>query len=225
MGTTPVNFTAKSIKDAQSKLNDLVDEGIYNFSRVGVMPETVHNVRINSDGSKDDRPETVYRFVGLAEAVEPNELKEFKEWKSRSDELKSERDAMNRKLNLLNGKAFGPLSIFLLVLGLITGTLGILALVGVLPIPSEQIGISIALSVVGVLAITGSILVSIFRDKKIKLIQKDRGDIENENNALLAKENKLFSDEPIWHAGAQFKISNNLVYNNNSKFDFDNIKK
>ena len=221
MNKKPINFTAKDLKDAQRKLNDLVDEGMANFKDIGVNPEAVTTVSYSSDGTKREEKETVYRFIGLGEVVDEEQINELKEWTSRRETLKKERDELNRKLTYLNGKPFGPLSILLLCVGLFCGILGILTVAKVLPIPEEQNVIPIILIIVAVLAIAGCVLATVLRTKKIKGMQANRVEIEDADKALKDKENNFENDEPLWHKNAIFRIENDTLVNNDTTFKLE----
>lgn len=219
MSQTPVNFTAKNAKDACEKLNELVDRGIFGFEHIGIMTEYVKTVTKNSDGTTSEKREPVWRFMGLAESANEQEMSDLIQWKAKRDELKPQLEESERRFKLLNGKAFGPLSVFLLIAGLICGVLGVLALAKVLPIPPEQIGISIGLTIGGVVCIGGAVLAAVLRGKKIKGMQGDRASIEETYSKLKEKEMELKGEEPTWHAEAIFQYKDKMVYNAHRTFE------
>lgn len=222
MAELPINFTAKSMSDAKKQLNKLVDEGVYDFSHVNFVSEQVHNVTVKSDDTKEDHPETVYRFFGVAKAVEGKELDEFSDWKTKDKVLKDERYDLNKKLKYLNGHTFNALCVALLILSLICTALGLLILFGVLPVPEEQKPLFIMFDVAGILALALCIFTAIWRASKKKKLELERSEIEAHDAQLKEKEAKLDGEEPTWHAEATFKLSNEHLYNSNTSFDIKN---
>ena len=219
MSQKPVNFTGKNPKDICKQLNELVDQGIYGFERTNILTEYVTTVTKNSDGSSSEKKEPVWRIFGLAESCTELEMNDFYGWKQKNDVAKKEREELDRSLKLLNGKAFGPLSIFLAIVGMICATLGILTVSKVLPLPEEQIFIAIILIVVGLLSICGCVLATVLRSKKIKGLQSQRSSLEEKDAQLKERELELKGEEPTWHAEAIFQYKDKLVWNAHRTFE------
>ena len=212
MEKKPLVMVAKDAKDAAKKLNEYVEKGGYNFD-FGIIHETVHNVTVHSDGSKEDKKEIVYRFTGFVDTYVGDELDSLHAVRDDLKNVKKERAEMNRTLNVMNKSAFAPISILLLGIAVVTLVLGILTLAKVLPLPPEQIGISIALTIVGVLALAGSIVLAVFRSKKKKALLEKKEEILKQDQELKEKEANIDSRVPQWYKNALWSAEGNVVKN------------
>lgn len=212
MEKKPIVMVVKDANDAAKKLNELVEKGYYSFD-FGISEEYSITVSKHSDGSTSETKEKRYRFTGMAEAYTGEELDSLNAVRDDMRHLKSERDEMNRTLNVLNKPAFAPLSILLLGVGIITLLLGVLTLVGVLPLPAGQIPIAVVLTVVGVLALGGSFAAFFLRRKKKIELTAKKDEILKSDEELKAKEKELDSRVPQWYKDAMWKAEGNTFYN------------
>lgn len=224
MTKKPINVVVKGAKEAVKRLNEQVEEGCCDFSHIGVNPETVTTVSRSSDGNTTKTTETVYRLVGLADAVDGEELEEFNAWKAKHDPLKKKRTDLNYTLALLNGKPMNKLSIFMFIVSVVFLAFGLLTLFKVLPLPESQIGIAIGLVIAGALLDAGAILVIVLRAKKIKKLNERRDEIEKEDASLKAEEDALKSEEPSWYGRALFTYKGTLVSNSQVQWDLKTKK-
>ena len=135
------------------------------------------------------------------------------------EKVKHERADMNRTLNVMNKSPFAPISIFLLAIAIVTLTLGILTLAKVLPIPSGQLGIAIALTVVGVLASAGSILLAVFRNKKKQALLEKKDEIIKKDQDLQAKEKEIDNRVPQWYKDALWSSEGNFIKNASQRIE------
>ena len=126
---------------------------------------------------------------------------------------------MNRTLNVMNKSAFAPISIFLLIVAVITLVLGILTLAKVLPLPAGQIPIAIVLVVVGVLALAGSIVLAIFRSKKKKALLERKDEILKQDEELKEKERNIDSRTPEWYKDALWSAEGNVFKNKSQRHE------
>ena len=212
MEKKPLVMVAKDAKDAAKKLNEYVEKGGYNFD-FGIIHEYVHHVTVKSDGSKDEQKELVFRFTGFVDTYMGDELDSLNAVREDMKNVKKERAEMNRTLNVMNKSAFAPISILLLCVAIVTLTLGILTLAKVLPLPPEQIGISIALTIVGVLALAGSIVLAVFRSKKKKALLEKKDEILKQDQELQAKEKDIDNRVPQWYKNALWSAEGNVIKN------------
>ena len=212
MEKKPLVMVAKDAKDAAKKLNEYVEQGAFSFD-FGINKEYVITVGKNSDGSKSETKETVFRFTGFMDTYVGDELNSLKEVREDLENVKNERAEMNRTLNIMNKSAFAPISILLLIVAVITLVLGVLTLAKVLPLPAEQIGIAIALTIVGVFALAGSILLAVFRSKKKKALLDKKDEILKQDEDLKAKENEINARVPKWYKDALWIAEGNVVKN------------
>lgn len=218
MEKKPLVMVAKDSVDAAKKLNEYVEKGGFKFD-MGMSTEYAITVTKNSDGTKSETKEKRFRFTGFVHTYVGKELDSLNLVRADMQKLKKEREEMNRTLNLLNKSAFAPISIFLLIVGIITFAFGFLTLIKVLPLPPEQIGIAVVLTIVGVLALTGSILLAVFRSKKKKALQARRGEIERNDQNLQAREAELDSRVPQWYKDALWRAEGNYIRNATQKFE------
>ena len=212
MEKKPLVMVAKDSYDAAKKLNEYVEKGGFKFD-FGISTEYAITVTKNSDGTKNETKEKRFRFTGFVDTYVGKELDSLNLVRADMQKLKKEREEMNRTLNVLNKSAFAPISIFLLIVGILTFAFGFLTLIKVLPLPPEQIGIAVVLTIVGVLALAGSILLAIFRSKKKKALQARRGEIERNDQNLQAREAELDSRVPQWYKDALWSAEGKVIKN------------
>ena len=212
MEKKPVNFVVHKAEEAAKRLNEIVEKGGYKFD-IGINPEYVTTVTKNSDGSTTSEKERVYRIIGFVDTYVGEELNSLNAVKEEIKSTKKEREEMNRTLNIMNKSAFAPISIFLLCVAVITLVLGILTLAKVLPLPAGQLPIAIVLTVVGVLALGGSIALFILRkNKKAKLLE-NKDEILSKDEELKERERNLDSRTPQWYKDALWTASGNTFKN------------
>ena len=216
MEKKPLTMVAKDARDAAKKLNEYVEKGGFNFD-FGISEEYSITVTKNSDGSTKEEKEKRYRFTGFVDTYMGDELKPLLDVREELENVKEERAEMNRTLNVMNKSAFAPISILLLGIAVFTLVFGILTLAGILPLPPEQIGIAIALVIVGALALIGSILLFIFRLKKKKALLAKKDEILAQDQELQNKENEINKRVPQWYKDALWTAEGNTIKNVNQK--------
>ena len=212
MEKKPLTMVAKDARDAAKKLNEYVEKGGFNFD-FGISEEYSITVTKNSDGSTKEEKEKRYRFTGFVDTYMGDELKPLLDVRQDLENVKKEREEMNRALNVMNKSAFAPISILLLGIAVFTLVFGILTLAGILPLPPEQIGIAIALVIVGALALTGSILLFIFRLKKKKALLDKKDEILAQDQELQNKEKEIDKRVPTWYKEALWSVEGNTIKN------------
>ena len=212
MEKKPLTMVAKDANDAAKKLNEYVEKGGFNFD-FGISEEYSITVTKNSDGSTKEEKEKRYRFTGFVDTYMGDELKPLLDVREDLENVKKERAEMNRTLNVMNKSAFAPISILLLGVAVFTLIFGILTLAGILPLPPEQIGISIALVIVGSLSLVGSILLFIFRLKKKKALLEKKDEILAQDQALQNKEKEIDERVPTWYKEALWTAEGNTIKN------------
>lgn len=218
MEKKPLNIVVKDAKEAAKRLNEVVENGGFNFD-FGINNEYVTTVSKNSDGSTTESKETVYRLIGFVDTYMGEELFELNSIKDEIKTIKSEREEMNRTLNVMNKSAFAPISILLLGVAVFTLVFGILTLVNVLPLPEEQKFISIILVIVGALALAGSITLFILRrNKKAKLLA-NKDEILKQDDDLKNKEKDLDNKTPQWYKDALWSAEGNVFKNASQRFE------
>ena len=212
MEKKPLTMVAKDARDAAKKLNEYVEQGAYSFD-FGISNEYVITVGKNSDGTKSEEKEKRFRFTGFVDTYADNELDSLKAVREDLENVKKEREEMNRTLKIMNKSAFAPISIFLLCVAIITLTFGILTLASILPLPKEQIGIAIALTIIGALALAGSIVLAIFRGKKKKALLEKKDEILSQDQELQNKEKEIDKRVPRWYKDALWTAEGNIIKN------------
>lgn len=212
MEKKPVNFVIRTAEQAAKELNKIVENGGSEFD-FGINPEYVITVTKNSDGSTKEEKERVYRIIGFVNMMVGPELDSLNAVKDEMKAAKKEREEMNRTLNVMNKSAFAPISIFLLIVAVITLALGILTLAKVLPLPAGQIPIAIVLTVVGVLALAGSIVLAVLRSNKKKALLERKDEILKQDQDLKDKENNIDSRTPEWYKNALWTYEGNTFKN------------
>ena len=186
MEKKPVNFVVHNAQEAAKELNAIVEKGGSEFD-IGINPEYVITVTKNSDGTTKEEKERVYRIIGFVNMMVGPELDSLNAVKEEMKTTKKEREEMNRTLNVMNKSAFAPISILLLAVAIITLALGILTLANVLPLPAGQTPIAVVLTVVGVLALAGSIVLAVLRSKKKKSLLERKDEILKQDEELNEK--------------------------------------
>lgn len=212
MEKKPVNFVVHKAEEAAKRLNEIVDKGGYKFD-IGINPEYVTTVTKNSDGTTSKEKERVYRIIGFVDTYVGEELDSLNAVKEEIKSTKKEREEMNRTLNIMNKSAFAPISILLLAVAIIALTLGILTLAKVLPLPAGQIPIAIVLTVVGVLALAGSIVLAVLRSNKKKALLEKKDEILKQDEDLKEKERNIDSRTPQWYKDALWTASGKTFRN------------
>lgn len=218
MEKKPINFVIRNAEGAVKELNAIVEKGGSEFD-FGINPEYVITVTKNSDGTTKEEKERVYRIVGFVNMMVGPELDSLNQVKEEIKTSKKEREEMNRTLNVMNKSAFAPISIFLLIVAVITLVLGILTLAKVLPLPAGQIPIAIVLVVVGVLALAGSIVLAIFRSKKKKALLERKDEILKQDEELKEKERNIDSRTPEWYKDALWTAEGNVFKNKSQRHE------
>ena len=216
MEKKPVNFVVHNAQEAAKELNAIVEKGGYNFD-FGINNEYVTTVTKNSDGTTSKEKERVYRIIGFVDTYVGEELDSLNAVKKEMKATKKEREEMNRTLNVMNKSAFAPISILLLAVAIITLTLGILTLAKVLPLPAGQIPIAIVLTVVGVLALAGSIVLAVLRSNKKKALLEKKDEILKQDEDLKEKERNIDSRTPQWYKDALWTASGDTFQNKSQK--------
>ena len=217
MEKKPLTMVAKDARDAAKKLNEYVEQGAFEFD-FGISEEYSITVTKNSDGTTKEEKEKRYRFTGFMSMQTGAELEELNQVRDDLREVKKERAEMDRTLNLMNKSAFAPISILLLCVAIFTLTFGVLTLAKVLPLPAEQTFIAVILTIVGVLALAGSILLAIFRGKKKKALLKKKDEIVKQDQDLREKEREINSRTPRWYKDALWTAEGNMIRNASQRF-------
>ena len=212
MEKKPLTMVAKDAKDAAKKLNEYVEKGAYEFD-FGISHEYSITVSKNSDGTKSETKELRFRFTGFMNMYQGEELEPLKQVREDLREVQKERAEMNRTLNVMNKSPFAPISILLLAIAIFTLTFGILTVAKILPLPASQIGIAIALIIVGVLALAGSILLAVFRNKKKQALLARKGEIIEQDQNLKDKEREIDARVPQWYKDALWTAQGNDIKN------------
>ena len=212
MEKKPVNFVVKSAREAERELNAIVEKGGAEFD-IGINPEYVITVTKKSDGTTEKEKERVYRFIGFVNMMVGPELDSLNAVKEEMKATKKEREEMNRTLNVMNKSAFAPISILLLCVAIFTLVFGILTLAKVLPLPAGQLPIAVVLTVVGVLALAGSIVLAVLRSNKKKALLERKDEILKQDQELKEKESSVNNRTPQWYKDALWKAEGNVVKN------------
>ena len=212
MEKKPINFVVKSAREAEKELNAIVEKGGSEFD-FGINPEYVTTVTKKSDGTTETEKERVYRIIGFVNMVTGPELDALNNVKDEMKAVKKEREEMNRTLNVMNKSAFAPISIFLLAVAVFTLVFGILTLAKVLPLPAGQLPIAIVLTVVGVLALAGSIVLAVLRSNKKKALLERKEEILKQDQDLKEKESSVSNRTPQWYKDALWTSEGNTFKN------------
>ena len=212
MEKKPLVMVAKDARDAAKKLNEYVEKGGFNFD-FGISEEYIITVSKNSDGSKKEEKEKRFRFTGFVDTYVGHELDSLNLVREDLKNIKKERAEMNRTLNIMNKSPFAPISIFLLIIAVILLAFGILTLAKILPLPASQIGIAIALVIIGSLALAGSILLAVLRGKKKKALLARQEEILRQDQDLANRESEIDKRVPQWYKDALWTAEGNVVKN------------
>ena len=212
MEKKPLVMVAKDARDAAKKLNEYVEKGGFNFV-FGISEEYIITVSKNSDGSKKEEKEKRFRFTGFVDTYVGHELDSLNLVREDLKNIKKERAEMNRTLNIMNKSPFAPISIFLLIIAVILLAFGILTLAKILPLPASQIGIAIALVIIGSLALAGSILLAVLRGKKKKALLARQEEILRQDQDLANRESEIDKRVPQWYKDALWTAEGNVVKN------------
>ena len=216
MEKKPINFVVKSAREAEKELNAIVEKGGSEFD-FGINPEYVTTVTKKSDGTTETEKERVYRIIGFVNMVTGPELDALNNVKDEMKAVKKEREEMNRTLNVMNKSAFAPISIFLLAVAVFTLVFGILTLAKVLPLPAGQLPIAIVLTVVGVLALAGSIVLAVLRNNKKKALLERKDEILKQDQDLKEKESSVSNRTPQWYKDALWTSEGNTFKNSSQR--------
>ena len=216
MEKKPINFVVKSAREAEKELNAIVEKGGSEFD-FGINPEYVTTVTKKSDGTTETEKERVYRIIGFVNMVTGPELDALNNVKDEMKAVKKEREEMNRTLNVMNKSAFAPISIFLLAVAVFTLVFGILTLAKVLPLPAGQLPIAIVLTVVGVLALAGSIVLAVLRSNKKKALLERKEEILKQDQDLKEKESSVSNRTPQWYKDALWTSEGNTFKNSSQR--------
>ena len=212
MEKKPVNFVVKSANEAAKELNAIVEKGGSHFD-IGISEEYINHVTKNSDGTTTNEKEKVFRVIGFVDMMIGSELDSLNAVKEEMKMVKEERKELNRTLNIMNKSAFAPISILLFAIAIITLSLGILTLAGVLPLPPEQLPIAIVLTILGSLALAGSIVLFVFRRKKKLALLAEKDEINNQDAKLKEREANVESRTPRWYKDAIWRVEGNTIIN------------
>ena len=219
MEKKPLVMVAKDARDAAQKLNEFVEQGAFKFD-FGISDEYVYTVTKNSDGStKNEEKEKHYRFTGFMDMYVGEELDSLNQVREDLAKSKKDRQEMNRTLNIMNKSAFAPISILLLCVAVFTLVFGILTLANVLPLPKEQIGIAIALTVVGVLSLGGSIALAVLRSQKKKALLIRKDEILKQDQELQDREKEIDKRTPAWYKDALWTAEGKVIKNATQRFE------
>ena len=218
MEKKPVNFVVKDAKEAVKRLNEIVEEGGANFD-IGINEEYAITVTKNSDGSTSESKEKRYRIIGFVDMQTGLELEPLNNVKDEMKAAKKEREEMNRTLNVMNKSAFAPISILLLAIAVFTLTFGILTLAHILPLPEGQLPIAIVLTILGALALGGSIALFVLRLRKKKNLLARKDEILKQDEELKQKEKDIDNRLPNWYKDALWSYEGNTFKNASKKFE------
>ena len=218
MEKKPLVMVAKDASDAAKKLNEYVEQGAYKFD-FGINPEYSITVTKHSDGSSSESKEKHFRFTGFMDMYVGDELKPLFDVREDLEKVKKERVELNRTLNIMNKSAFAPISILLLCVAIFTLTFGILTLAKILPLPESQIGIAVALVIVGALALIGSILLAVLRSNKKKALLQNKDAILKQDDELKEKEQEIDRRVPKWYKDALWSAKGNVIQNAHGRYE------
>lgn len=216
MEKKPLVMLVKDAREAERRLNEIVEQGGANFD-FGIMDENVTTVTRHSDGTTSKENEKHFRITGFVDMVTGPELEELNSCKDELKSLRKEREEMNRDLRVMQKCAFGPLSILLLGVAIITLTLGILTLAKILPLPEEQFALAIIILVVGALALGGSITAFVMRKKKKALLLSKKDEINAKDDDLRQREKDMNNRLPMWYKNALWTSEGNELRNATQK--------
>ena len=218
MEKKPLNIVVKDANEAVKRLNEVVEKGGAEFD-FGINEEYLITVSKNSDGTRSESKQKVYRLVGFVNTCVGDELDSLNEVREDLKATKKEREEMNRTLNVMNKSAFAPISILLLAVAIFTLVFGILTLAKVLPLPAGQIPVAVALVVIGALSLAGSIALFILRKKKKNALLARKDEILSSDEQLKVKEREVEERTPAWYKKALWSAEGNTFKNASQRFE------
>ena len=218
MEKKPLNIVVKDANEAVKRLNEVVEKGGAEFD-FGINEEYLITVSKNSDGTKSESKQKVYRLVGFVNTCVGDELDSLNEVREDLKATKKEREEMNRTLNVMNKSAFAPISILLLAVAIFTLVFGILTLAKVLPLPAGQIPVAVVLVVIGALSLAGSIALFILRKKKKNALLARKDEILSSDEQLKVKEREVEERTPAWYKKALWSAEGNTFKNASQRFE------
>ena len=218
MEKKPLNIVVKDANEAVKRLNEVVEKGGAEFD-FGINEEYLITVSKNSDGTKSESKQKVYRLVGFVNTCVGDELDSLNEVREDLKATRKEREEMNRTLNVMNKSAFAPISILLLAVAIFTLVFGILTLAKVLPLPAGQIPVAVVLVVIGVLSLAGSIALFILRKKKKNALLARKDEILSSDEQLKVKEREVEERTPAWYKKALWSAEGNTFKNASQRFE------
>lgn len=218
MEKKPLNIVVKDANEAVKRLNEVVEKGGAEFD-FGINEEYLITVSKNSDGTKSESKQKVYRLVGFVNTCVGDELDSLNEVREDLKATKKEREETNRTLNVMNKSAFAPISILLLAVAIFTLVFGILTLAKVLPLPAGQIPVAVALVVIGALSLAGSIALFILRKKKKNALLARKDEILSSDEQLKVKEREVEERTPAWYKKALWSAEGNTFKNASQRFE------
>ncbi len=219
MEKKPLVMVVKDAREAAKRLNEIVEKGGYNFD-FGISNEYSITVTKNSDGSTKEEKERRFRITGFVDTYVGNELDSLNAVRDDLKAVKKEREEMNRTLNVMNKSAFAPISILLLGIAIFTLTFGILTLANILPLPAGQTPIAIVLTIVGALALGGSIALIILRKLKKNKLLANKDEILKQDADLKAREADVEIRLPRWYINALWTVEGNVIKNATQRHEF-----
>ena len=218
MEKKPLNIVVKDANEAVKRLNEVVEKGGAEFD-FGINEEYLITVSKNSDGTKSESKQKVYRLVGFVNTCVGDELDSLNEVREDLKATKKGREEMNRTLNVMNKSAFAPISILLLAVAIFTLVFGILTLAKVLPLPAGQIPVAVALVIIGALSLAGSIALFILRKKKKNALLARKDEILSSDEQLKVKEREVEKRTPAWYKKALWSAEGNTFKNASQRFE------
>lgn len=218
MEKKPLNIVVKDANEAVKRLNEVVEKGGAEFD-FGINEEYLITVSKNSDGTRSESKQKVYRLVGFVNTCVGDELDSLNEVREDLKATKKEREETNRTLNVMNKSAFAPISILLLAVAIFTLVFGILTLAKVLPLPAGQIPVAVALVVIGALSLAGSIALFILRKKKKNALLARKDEILSSDEQLKVKEREVEERTPAWYKKALWSAEGNTFKNASQRFE------
>ena len=219
MEKKPLVMVVKDAREAAKILNEIVEKGGYNFD-FGISNEYSITVTKNSDGSTTEEKERRFRITGFVDTYVGNELDSLNAVRDDLKAVKKEREEMNRTLNVMNKSAFAPISILLLGIAIFTLTFGILTLANILPLPAGQTPIAIVLTIVGALALGGSIALFVLRKLKKNKLLANKDEILKQDADLKAREADVEIRLPRWYINALWTVEGNVIKNATQRHEF-----
>ena len=217
MEKKPLTMVAKDARDAAKKLNEYVEKGAYSFD-FGISTEYSITVGSDSNGNRTEEKEKRFRFTGFMDMYVGEELDSLNAVREDLNKTKKDREEMNRTLNIMNKSPFAPISIFLLIIGVILLAFGVLTLARILPLPQEQIVIAVILTILGGFALAGSILLTALRAKKKNDLLSRKDEILKQDDELKEREKEVDARTPVWYKNALWIAEGNTIRNATQRY-------